>query len=755
MGSTAVLILACISGFRCASSPAGVAVDATAGAGAIAFCGEESASIMVRLSATTDSPIMWAASFEGPYGTNGAMSGTIDGVGSITIPVVARFPAFVPSATVIPGTLIITTNDPEHPIVRIPLSATSYGAELHAEATSFGDIPITASSLALPVLIKNTGNAPVDVELGAPSRSEFIVVTPGVHLESGASASPTMRFSPTTTGMITATVPLVVKGPQCGVRQDVALSGKGTNGVVLTSPGSVDFGLVDCGTTAPPKKVTVANTGDAAFSFTATLSNALFDVAPSAASLPAGQSVEVTITPKPIPSTSAVTPDLYGGTLTITSNALGDLPHVIDLHQTAYGAILQSAVVFADRGSRMVDDPSVIPLGTVTNTGNASVNLNGTAPGGVGITGTIPAFGSGVASTSMTLDPAIRTLGKSFVAAVPLAASPTPLCAPAPVVSVGARPMDRALSLGRAGICAVGHTHRAYCMGGNGNGQIAPGPPLITDWTVVPGIQADVAGAAGWAPCFAKGAVLTCRNLNQNIIVNPPPFVWTTTFNAPIAKLVGSSSWTSLLVILSDGSIHGVGTSTFGMFGAGDPTNLPFPGPFAAMGGATNVVDAAMSLYNACIVRTNGTVACAGNNTNGAVIIGTSSGDIFDPVDIPGINDAIQVAVSYERSCALRVGGDVVCWGGKSNPPPGLSVVFSQAKEITGGSYALCALKSTSGGMCNLSSPNSPTFPPMPAQAFGLTSVEDSPIQGCFLLPGGTVSCWDYNGTIAPRVGFD
>ncbi len=170
---------------HCGEAEPGVSVAETSASLGLADCGGASASASIHLSSASDFPLTWSAAFEGPYTTTGPVSGTIAGLASESIPIVARFPAFVPSGTVIPGTLIITTNDPEHPVVRIPLTATSYGAELHAEATSFGDIPVTASSPTLPVLLKNTGNAPVDVELGTPSRPEFIPVTPGVHLEPG------------------------------------------------------------------------------------------------------------------------------------------------------------------------------------------------------------------------------------------------------------------------------------------------------------------------------------------------------------------------------------------------------------------------------------------------------------------------------------------------------------------------------------------------------------------------------------------
>ena len=177
IGGALVVLVGCMS-----EAPSLVVGTPMAEFGA-AECGGDSKPVDVHMSNVTHASLSWNASVDGPYALIGPISGTIDGNRAGAIRVVARFPAFVPSRTVIPGTLIITNNDPEHPVVRIPLTATAYGGELHAEATSFGDIPVTASSPAVPVLLKNSGNAPVDVELGMPSLSQFVVVTPGGHRE--------------------------------------------------------------------------------------------------------------------------------------------------------------------------------------------------------------------------------------------------------------------------------------------------------------------------------------------------------------------------------------------------------------------------------------------------------------------------------------------------------------------------------------------------------------------------------------------
>ena len=59
-----------------------------------------------------------------------------------------------------------------------------------------------------------------------------------------------------------------------------------------------------------------------------------------------------------------------------------------------------------------------------------------------------------------------------------------------------------------------------------------------------------------------------------------------------------------------------------------------------------------------CAVRSSGTVACWG---------GTFSTD-SRVVEIDGVHDAVEVAVSFPLACALRASGKVTCWGASVAP---------------------------------------------------------------------------------------
>src|ERR1019366_2062407 len=114
--------------------------------------------------------------------------------------------------------------------------------------------------------------------------------------------------------------------------------------VTTTSVSFGDGGLVGCGTQAQPQTITIDNNTCAPIMFTTTLTSGgmFYGVTPNMGMVPALMSQTVTVNPNPIPQISAVTPDLYEGTLSISTTAPGDPGHIVQLHMTAYGAILAS-----------------------------------------------------------------------------------------------------------------------------------------------------------------------------------------------------------------------------------------------------------------------------------------------------------------------------------------------------------------------------------------------------------------------------
>jgi len=114
-----------------------------------------------------------------------------------------------------------------------------------------------------------------------------------------------------------------------------------------------------------------------------------------------------------------------------------------------------------------------------------------------------------------------------------------------------------------------------------------------------------------------------------------------------------------------------------------------------------------------CGRRADGAVLCWGNNGNGQIGDGTDSGgDRRDPVGVVGLTDAVDVSAGDSHSCALRAGGELVCWGANFNGELGDGTFTSRRThtlvdwvrgtpvDVEAGHYVTCALRSAGTVAC-------------------------------------------------------
>lgn len=329
----------------------------------------------------TDSPFTFSPT-SGIVPANG-------GSNTITVSTTA-IPAEADTATDAFGdTLSIVTDvasDTNHAIL---LHQTANGAVLAFEPTTvdFGLVPINNTSDA-PFSVVNRGSATANVTL-ASSNGRFTLNPAGpTPVAAGSTASVTGTFAPGTsvdpeTSAVTMTLDAadVLCAPLPG---SLTLTGTGTSGSVSFSPAAIDFGGVNCGTTAPARTVTFSNEGNQDYTISATLGRGAgspFAIAldPATGVVAAnGGTVVITVTPSAIPATSAVTPDLYGDTLTVPTDVTDDPPHAIPLRQTARGAIFALSATALNFGSVAVGATATAQF-TASNTGNAPGTLSYTA----------------------------------------------------------------------------------------------------------------------------------------------------------------------------------------------------------------------------------------------------------------------------------------------------------------------------------------------------------------------------------------
>jgi hypothetical protein len=151
----------------------------------------------------------------------------------------------------------------------------------------------------------------------------------------------------------------------------------------IVSTAVIDFGQTDCGAVQPAQTIVLANPSFTLLHYEAAFEHGTqYMVQPPSGFLLPGQELALSVSSAAIPASSEVTDDLYGDTLTITTDLDGDAPHVIDIRQTARGAILAwdtASVSFP--GTSKATDRAMTPL-VLRNTGNAparDVMVRGTA----------------------------------------------------------------------------------------------------------------------------------------------------------------------------------------------------------------------------------------------------------------------------------------------------------------------------------------------------------------------------------------
>ncbi|MEO8876435.1 MAG: hypothetical protein ABI461_12670, partial [Polyangiaceae bacterium] len=235
--------------------------------------------------------------------------------------------------------------------------------------------------------VVNAGNVPAVVSY-TMANPAFALAPQGQTLGGqGYSSSTTVTFSPTSTTSYSgsATMTVAAGSVLCALLPAaLPLTGTGTTNYVSVTPSSIDFGLVNCGSTGAAKSVTIGNTasgGGATFNWTASLgkgASSPYVLGASSGNVKASKTVALSISPKSVPQVSSTTSDYYADTLTITTDAASDdTPHVIALHETAQGVILALAPTTIAFGTVAGASSSSLPF-QVTNNGNlpAKVTLS-------------------------------------------------------------------------------------------------------------------------------------------------------------------------------------------------------------------------------------------------------------------------------------------------------------------------------------------------------------------------------------------
>ena len=288
------------------------------------------------------------------------------------------------STTGASGSIVFTDNAPGSPqTLTLTGSAVATGSTLGATPGSFNfnSVVVNASS-PQSFTLTNSGNATITINQITTTGPGFSSsgLTPGQTIAAGATATFTGTFAPTTTGAVSGNI--AITSTATNPTLNIPLSGTGTQGGLTATPGSIPFGSVTVGASASVP-VTLSNTGTAAVSITAhSITGTGFTLTgwTAPASLNPGQTTSFTVTFAPTSATAA------SGSVSITSNAPGS-PLIINL--TGSGTATQAQMTISPATvafSNVNVGGNLTQNVTLTNTGNAALNITAASITGTGYT---------------------------------------------------------------------------------------------------------------------------------------------------------------------------------------------------------------------------------------------------------------------------------------------------------------------------------------------------------------------------------
>jgi hypothetical protein len=339
-----------------------------------------------------------------------------------------------------------------------------------ANPLRFGQVPV-GTTFGQSLTLSNGANAGspaanVSLAVSGSGAGAYTVVPPTVaSLGPGAtSGNVTVTFAPTSPVASPATLTLRTTDPLCtALPAPIPVSGTGTSAHVVVSATSLAFGtdpsdpagLVNCGATGLAQTLTITNQGNQAFTLRG-LSTRLGSSSPyslsgaaAGATVGIGQSVSVTVSPHAIPQATTNPRDAspFTDALTITTDALGDSPHLVNLIMQARGAVLSNLSIPTTWAFGAVSFGSIGSLNAaLENTGNAPLTLalNGLAHPSIftilGQPRTVPGNAADAGSSAITGEFIPPSAGGSWTDTGSLVATAASFCGAPPTGWTAAAP---------------------------------------------------------------------------------------------------------------------------------------------------------------------------------------------------------------------------------------------------------------------------------------------------------------------------
>jgi hypothetical protein len=388
-----------------AATPSTASVNATTLAFGAVSCGTSASAQNVILSAAngTGSFTYTASLGQGATSPYKVTIGATDTVSPSTPATITITPNPIPqSVATLPGTfndtLTLTTSGASNDTTPLVVSLTE-GAEgvilaFNVSSIPFGSIA-AGTQQSSGFTVTNSGNVAAPITLATTTQVYTATPATGTVTAGGGQIAGNVTFAPPASGIYNDTVAVTLGNGAtfCQPAPSIVLSGVGVSGGIGLSSNALSFGNVPCGTTAAAQSFTLTNAGNGPMTFSAQLqSGTAFTLGctPSTAcaesgsawsgSLAASGVATFTVTPQPIPQTSAVTPNLYSDVVDINTNVVGLSSAQVSVAETASGAILSFSPTAVSFGSVPITTTSASQPFQVVNAGNANAGVLVSSP---------------------------------------------------------------------------------------------------------------------------------------------------------------------------------------------------------------------------------------------------------------------------------------------------------------------------------------------------------------------------------------
>lgn len=335
--------------------------------------------------------------------------------------------------------------------------------------------------------------------------------------------------------------------------------------------------------------------------------------------------------------------------------------------------------------------------------------------------------------------------------------------------------------------CAITESRHVACWGGNEAGELGWGH----DYAPGLGVKVEVVGIDDAVEIGGSAQVYCVRRMSGEV------WCWGSNIcgalgdgtlerrNSPVrAILPGPAVDIDVgagisCAVLADGRVF-----CWGGFGGGRCAVTPLPDlPISALyrtptaiTGITDAVQVAADQMAACVRHADGTISCFGLANQMRMGDGMTYGYydyVYPPVDVVGVNDAIDVSMGQAMACVVHADGKVSCWGQGSSsvigyfandsygsssvPVPASLLTATDVVKTEVGATTICALRASGQALCwsafdglgmlgrGTQNPPSPRLPLPVINVDDFVELSNGGIHMCGRRASGLLTCWGTN----------